>query len=196
MSKLHLGRAVVVEGRYDKIRLSNLTDALIVTTDGFGIFNDREQQRFIHKLAAERGLIILTDSDAAGFKIRAFVKQIAAPGSVTDVYVPDVHGKERRKTEPSKEGKLGVEGLPDEVIIEAIKRAGLLTDDELAARSEPLKQKERYTTADLYSMGLTGGADSAERRREFLRARGLPERMSVSALLKYLNNAGEEPENL
>lgn len=180
----------MVEGRYDKIRLSNLTDALIVTTDGFGIFKDRVLQEFIRRLSTERGIIILTDSDAAGFKIRSFVKQIAAAGSVTDVYIPDVPGKERRKTEPSREGKLGVEGVPDEVIIGAFRRAGFSADD---GPRDARPERRGYTTADLYAMGLTGRADSAARRREFLKSRGLPERMSVSALLNYLNSAGEEP---
>ena len=117
-------RAIIVEGKYDKIRLSSVIDGFIVTTEGFGIFSDKEKQRFIKKLAEEKGLLVLTDSDAAGFRIRTFLKNIVPETQILHAYIPDVYGKERRKDAPSREGKLGVEGMDTAALEEALRRCG------------------------------------------------------------------------
>ena len=169
-----------MEGKYDKIRLSALTDALILQTDGFGIFNDKEKQRFIIKTAREKGLMIITDSDAAGFQIRHFIENIAHGADVINVYVPDIYGKEPRKTESSKEGKLGVEGMPTEALILALRRSGVFEEKD-DVPPDPI------TYTDLYEAGLSGRQDSAARRRAFLRFAALPERLTGATLLKALN---------
>lgn len=178
---LHTDRAIIVEGKYDQIRLSGLTDALIVTTDGFGIFSDKEKQTFIRTLAAQRGLLILTDSDAAGFRIRNYILNIAGKADIVNAYIPDVFGKERRKEAPSAEGKLGVEGMGTEALLEALNKSGCFTEKTEADPARPL------TYADLYEAGLTGKADAAARRRRFLRSCGLPARLTGSALIKVLS---------
>ncbi len=174
-------RVIIVEGKYDKTRLSSITDALIITTDGFGIFSDREKQRFIRKLAAEKGLMVITDSDAAGFRIRSFILNIAASADVINVYMPDIFGKEKRKISPSKEGKLGVEGIPNEIIEEAVRRSGAFEESDKQSDSPPI------TAVDLYEAGLTGKKNSAEKRRALLVSLGLPARLSGNNLLKTLN---------
>ena len=179
---LHTEKVIVTEGRYDKIRLSSVVDALIITTDGFRIFNDREKQRFLKKLARERGLIIITDSDAAGFKIRTLIKNIVPDYCVTHVFIPDIFGKERRKDTPSKEGKLGVEGIENAVLEDALLKSGAFTQSD--KKSEPRRE---ITVADLYAAGLTGKADSAEKRREFLRRCALPARLTGNTLIGTLN---------
>ncbi len=188
---LKLEQAIIVEGRYDKIRLSNIVDALIITTDGFRIFKDPEKREFIRRLADTVGIIVLTDSDAAGFRIRSYIGNIAPDGKIVNAYIPDIPGKERRKTQSSAEGKLGVEGVPDEVILDALKKAVpdnvqcAMCNVQIENRSGPI------TAADLYAAGLTGTPDARARRAEYLRSKGLPERMPVNALLKYLNQTGE-----
>ncbi len=177
----HTDRAVIVEGKYDKIRLSALTDALILETDGFGIFNDREKQQFIKKTAREKGLMIITDSDAAGFKIRAYLRNIAGDADIINVYIPDIRGKERRKAQPGKEGKLGVEGMPTEALEEALRKSGAFSE---TAGSAP---GEQITVNDLYEAGLTGRANSADMRRRFLESLALPCRLTGNTLLKALN---------
>ena len=178
---LHTSKAVIVEGRYDKARLSSVIDALIITTDGFGIFNSKEKQTFIKKTAREKGLIILTDSDAAGFKIRNFLKNIVPENTVTHAYIPDIYGKEKRKTEPSKEGKLGVEGIDNSILENALLKTGLF--------EETAVQKSRtITTADLFDAGLSGKDNSAEKRRKLLISMGLPARLTGKNLLQVLNS--------
>ena len=177
----HTDRAIIVEGKYDKIRLASLTDALIVTTEGFGVFSDREKQRFIKALAREKGLLILTDSDAAGFRIRTFLRNIAGEADVVNAYIPDIPGRERRKEEPSKEGKLGVEGMQTEALVNALRRCDCFTEREGEVKRAPI------TTADLFAAGLTGRPDAADRRRRFLQDRGLPARLTGGAMLKTLN---------
>lgn len=177
----HTDRAVIVEGKYDKIRLAPLTDALIVTTEGFGVFSDKEKQRFIKALAREKGLLILTDSDAAGFRIRTFIRNIAGEADVVNAYIPDIPGVEHRKEAPSKEGKLGVEGMETEALINALRQCDCFTEREGEAKRTPI------TTADLFAAGLTGKPDSAERRRRFLQDRGLPARLTGGTMLKTLN---------
>ena len=178
---IRLSQAVIVEGKYDKIRLSSLLDTLILTTDGFGIFKDKEKQRLLQRLARERGLVVLTDSDAAGFVIRNFLNGIVPPEHVTHVYIPDVFGKERRKDAPSKEGKLGVEGMRTDALLEALRKAGLM------AEQAPQQPRRAITKTDLYLDGLSGGSDSAEKRRRLLFALDLPARMSANAMLEALN---------
>lgn len=174
-------RAVIVEGKYDKIRLSSVVDALIVTTEGFGIFSDKEKQRFLKKLAAEKGLLILTDSDAAGFKIRNYLKNIVQEEQIVHAYIPDVYGKERRKDAPSKEGKLGVEGMDAAALEEALLRCGAF-----AAAGNGIPQAP-ITTADLYEAGLTGTENAAQRRRELLISLGLPARLTGKSFWQALN---------
>lgn len=173
---------IVVEGRYDKNTLSQVVDAAILETSGFGIFNDAAKRRLLKTLAETRGLIVLTDSDGAGFLIRNHIRGIVDPKLVKHAYIPDISGKERRKAKASKEGKLGVEGMRPEVLIEALKRAGATFDDS------PAEQRPaQITKADLYAKGLSGREGSAEKRRQLLQKLGLPERMSADAMLDVLN---------
>ena len=174
-------RAVIVEGKYDKIRLSAVIDALIITMDGFGIFSDREKQKFIKKTAGEKGLLILTDSDAAGFRIRSFLKNIVPEEQITHAYIPDVYGKEKRKDAPSKEGKLGVEGMDTGTLENALRNSGLFRE-----HNEAVGKKE-ITTADLFDAGLSGKAGAAEKRRALLMSLGLPARLTGRSFLKVIN---------
>ncbi len=173
---------IVVEGRYDKNTLSQVVDAAILETSGFGIFNDAAKRRLLKTLAETRGLIVLTDSDGAGFLIRNHIRGIVDPRLVKHAYIPDISGKERRKEKASKEGKLGVEGMRPEVLIEALKRAGATFDDSPAE-----ERCAQITKADLYAKGLSGKEGSAEKRRQLLLRLGLPERMSADAMLDVLN---------
>ena len=175
-------RAVIVEGKYDKIRLSAVVDALVVTTEGFGIFSDKEKQRLIKRLAEEKGLLVLTDSDAAGFKIRNYLKNIVPEERIAHAYIPDVYGKERRKETPSKEGKLGVEGM-DTAALEA----ALLASGAFRESDAPEKDRPPITTADLYAAGLTGRNNAAQNRRELLASLGLPARLTGKSFLQALN---------
>lgn len=177
---IKLDRPVIVEGKYDVIKLSNLIDGLIIKTDGFGIFKDKEKQRLLRRLAGEKGLIILTDSDSAGFLIRNFISGIVPKEKLTHVYIPDVFGKEKRKDAPSAEGKLGVEGVREELLLEAFKRAGVTA-------SVTEGERRLITGLDLYEAGLSGREGSAEKRKILLRKLSLPERMSTSSMIKILN---------
>ena len=172
---------IVVEGRYDQNTLRQVVDADVICTDGFSIFRDSERQALLRRLAEKRGLIVLTDSDGAGEVIRGFLSGIVPPDRVRHAFIPDIPGKERRKSSPSKEGKLGVEGMPPEVLLRALKAAGATLDDAPAPRGAGI------TPAELYALGLTGGAESAEKRRRLQRALELPERMSTKQLLTALN---------
>lgn len=176
---LKIKQAVIVEGKYDKIRLSNIIDAVIVPVHGFSIYRDRETAELIKHLAKTTGIIILTDSDSAGLQIRNKIKSLAAGGEVIHVYIPDVRGKEKRKKAPSKEGLLGVEGISDEVISEAFAKAGVL--------AEKAEIKEPITKSDLLELGLIGGENSAARREELQKQLGLPKRLSANMLLEMLN---------
>lgn len=182
---IKLKQAVVVEGKYDKAKLSSLVDATIVTTDGFDVFRDREKLAYIRALAEKNGVIILTDSDAAGFRIRAHIAGAVAPEKITHVYIPDIFGKERRKAQPSAEGKLGVEGMPSRVLLDALRRAGVAVEGEEAPA--PAERAAPVTKADLVEWGLSGGPDSAGRRRRVLAALGLPARMNANAMLSAVN---------
>ena len=174
---------IVVEGRYDKNTLSQVVDATIVELGGFGIFSDGEKLALLRRMAAARGLVVLTDSDGAGFVIRNYLRGALPGDQVKHAYIPDVRGKERRKNSPSKEGKLGVEGMRPAVLLEALRRAGATLDDMPADTG----REERITKADLYAAGLSGGPDSAARRNTLLQRLELPERMSANALLDVLN---------
>ena len=174
---------VVVEGRYDKNTLSQVVDAVILETSGFGIFNDREKRKLLQTLAEKRGLIVLTDSDGAGFLIRNHIKGFVDPSLVKHAYIPDIPGKERRKAKASREGKLGVEGMRPQVLLDALTRAGATFEDE----SNVQISSPRITKADLFALGLSGGAESARKRMELQRELELPERLSADALLDVLN---------
>lgn len=186
---------VVVEGRYDKNALRQVVDATVVETRGFGVFNDKERLALLRRLASQRGLILLTDSDGAGFVIRNFLKGAIPKSQLKQAYIPDIYGKERRKAAPGREGKLGVEGMPPQVLEEVLRRAGatFLDGDSLAGRSGP-----SLTKADLFAAGLSGGAGSAERRQALLKRLELPEHMSANALLAVLNGcySGEEAKEI
>ena len=173
---------IVVEGRYDKNTLSQVFDAVIVETSGFGVFKDREKLALLRRLAEARGLVILTDSDGAGLVIRNFLKGAIDPALVKMAYVPEIAGKERRKARPSKEGVLGVEGMSPGTLIEALRRAGATLGGEA-----PTHRSGGITKATLYELGLSGGPDSAAKRRELLRRLGLPEKLGANALLDVLN---------
>ncbi len=180
---IRVKEAIAVEGKYDKIKLSALVDGIIVETDGFGIFQNREKLEYLRRLARERGLIVLTDSDGAGFLIRGKLASCIPPSQLKHAYIPDVPGKERRKAAPSKEGKLGVEGMDLPTLRAALVRAGAVLEDQ----SYPQKAGDALSKADLYALGLSGGADSARRRKLLQKALDLPERLSPNGLLQALN---------
>ena len=173
---------IVVEGRYDKNALRQTVDATVLETKGFGVFKDRERLALLRRLAAERGLILLTDSDGAGFVIRNFLKGAIPKSQLKQAYIPDVPGKERRKDAPGREGKLGVEGMPPAALLEALERAGATFEDG----GSPA-EREPVTKADFYALGLTGGPDSGAKRAALLKKLGLPERMTANALLEAVN---------
>lgn len=179
---IKLNEVLVVEGRYDKNTLSQIFDTAIIETGGFRIFSDREKLSLLRRLAETRGLVVLTDSDGAGFLIRNHLKGAIDPKYVKHAYIPDIMGREKRKSSPSKEGKLGVEGMKPEVIIESLRRAGVSFEQ---SRGE--KKGEAISKADLYELGLFGGADSGEKRSRLLRSLELPERLTANSLLQVLN---------
>lgn len=173
---------IVVEGRYDKNTLSQVVDAVIIETSGFGIFNDAEKRKLLQTMAEARGLIVLTDSDGAGFVIRNYIKGCVDPKLVKHAYIPDIYGKERRKSAPSREGKLGVEGMKPQVLLDALIRAGATLDDEDNKKSAP-----RISKADMYARGLSGREGSAEKRSRLIKQLGLPEHLTADGLLDVLN---------
>lgn len=175
-----VSEVIVVEGRYDKNTLSQVVDAVIIESSGFGIFNDKEKQKLLRMLAQKRGMIVFTDPDGAGFVIRNFIKGCVPPEQLKHAYIPDVYGKERRKARSSKEGKLGVEGMSPDILMEALKKAGATIDGESAERSHISK-------TDMYIKGLSGRENSAEKRKRLIKSLDLPEHMSADALLDVLN---------
>lgn len=177
---LKIKQAIIVEGKYDKIRLSNLVDAMIIPTNGFELYKNKETAELIKMLSKKTGIIILTDSDSAGFQIRSRLRNITRGGEVINVYIPDIMGKERRKRSPSAEGKLGVEGVDDEILLEAFRKAGVFAEE----RTVP---KDPITKADLMERGLVGGENSADKRAKLQRSLGLPVRLSANMLLEILN---------
>lgn len=176
---IHTDRAIVVEGKYDKIKLGGLIDGVILCTGGFRIYKDKEMQQMLRALAKKQGLAVLTDSDAAGFQIRSFLRSICGKENIVDVYIPDLYGKEKRKQHPSREGKLGVEGIPEAVLLEALEKAGIGVR-EVQERADPI------TKLDLFELGLSGGAQSAVRRAKLMKRLELPEHLSANALVTVL----------
>ncbi|MEA5039561.1 MAG: DUF4093 domain-containing protein [Clostridiaceae bacterium] len=177
---------VLVEGRYDRDRILQLFDATVLTTEGFGIFKDDEKLRFLRRMAETRGLLVFTDPDGAGLVIRNYVKSAVQTGKIYHAYIPDVLGKERRKRVPSKEGKLGVEGVSNEMIRAAVERSGAL-----GAEAKP---RADITKGDLYALGLSGGEGSAHRRKALQKSLELPERLGTNALLDVLNCVADREE--
>lgn len=177
---LYIKEAILVEGKYDKIKLSSIIDALIVETNGFSVFKDAEKREYIRKLAAERGLLILTDSDNAGRQIRNYITSFVPPEQIKHVYIPDIYGKERRKTVPSKEGKLGVEGVSADILLNALNLAGVTT-------KSTSERKISLTTADCMELRLTGYPDSSSRRKELMKALNLPENMTLKMFMRWVD---------
>lgn len=179
----HVSEAIIVEGAYDKIRLSEFIDGIIFTTGGFSIFNNKKMQKSIRTLAEKTGIIILSDSDSAGFKIRSFVKQIAPGARILHAYIPQIEGKERRKPKRSAEGLLGVEGMSGEIIISALTAAGATIDGSSASP----RCERAVTKADMFMLGLSGGENSAQLRQELSKKLGLPSKLSANMLLDVIN---------
>ncbi len=178
---IKIKEAILVEGRYDKNTLSQIVDAPILESAGFGIFRDKKQLALLRQIAEKRGLIVLTDSDGAGFVIRAHIKSAIPAQHLKQAYIPDIYGKERRKAAPGKEGKLGVEGMRPEILLEALRRAGATIEGEDAPLSKNI------TKQDMMELGLSGGKDSSAKRLALLKKLELPEHMSANALLQALN---------
>lgn len=176
---IKINQAIIVEGKYDKIKLASLVDAVIIVTNGFGIFKDAEKLSLIRYYAEKTGIIILTDSDSAGRKIRGYIKGAVKNGKITNVYVPDIFGKEKRKTKPSAEGKLGVEGIMPEILLEAFEKSGITASEE--------SKSGDISKTTLFELGLSGGNNSSELRRRLQKKLGLPEMLSASSLVEVLN---------
>lgn len=178
---IRLKEAIIVEGRYDKIKLSGIVDAPIIETNGFRVFSDKQKQNLIRQIAASRGILVLTDSDGAGFVIRNFLKGAVPKEQILHCYIPQIEGKEKRKPAKSKEGLLGVEGVTDEVILAAIRKSGAHIIGEKSAPSAAI------TKADLFYLGLTGAENAAVLRKNLLRHLNLPDYLSTNAMLTALN---------
>ena len=176
-----LKEAVIVEGRYDKIKLGGLVSSPIIETGGFRVFSDKEKQALIRQIAATRGILVLTDSDGAGFVIRNFLKGCVPQEQIKHCYIPQISGKEKRKPHRSKEGLLGVEGVTDEVILRAIRQSGA------TVLGEEEKPQNQITKADLYALGLSGSENAAQNRQRLLKKLGLPTYLSANAMLAALN---------
>lgn len=177
---IKLSQAVIVEGRYDKTTLENIIDALIIPTDGFRIFKDKEKCALIRSVAEKSGIIIMTDSDSAGAMIRAHIKRITDNKNITHVYIPQIIGKEKRKDKPSKEGTLGVEGMSVEIITEALKKSGITGE-------KTNKKSKKITKNDMFRFGLSGSYDAAEKRKSLLKFLELPDNLSPNAMLDIIN---------
>ena len=178
---LKIREAIVVEGRYDKNTLSQIVDAPILETSGFGIFKNREQMALLRQVAQRRGLIVFTDADGAGFVIRNHIKSLIPGKYLKHAYIPDIYGKEKRKSAPGKEGKLGVEGIPKEILLDALRRAGATIEGENSTESHGI------TKQDFVDWGLSGGANAGTKRQALLKKLGLPELMSANAMLQAVN---------
>ena len=189
---IRVREAIVVEGRYDVNTVRQVVDAIVLESGGFRIFHDKDQLRLLRKIAETHGLIVLTDSDGAGFVIRNYIKGALPPGSVKQAYIPDIAGKERRKRHGSKEGKLGVEGMRPEVILEALRRAGATFEDESDSLSA--QRETPISKADFFAWGLSGHRDSASRRAAVLKALDVPSHMTANALLEFINAVSSRAE--
>ena len=189
MEKIKLDKAVVVEGRYDKIKITSIADCVVITTDGFGIYRDKKLRRLIRQYAEASGLIVLTDSDRAGRQIRAYIKRILPKelhSRVSEVHIPQIEGKERRKTAPSKEGTLGVEGVDADILRRLLA--------PFAEQEQNIRKTEPLTKNDLFMLGLSGTPDASGRRKELCKKLELPDGLSPSALLDLLNTLYERDE--
>lgn len=183
---LKIKEAVIVEGRYDKIKLSNLLDTLIIETNGFSVFKDKKKLAFIRKLANERGVIIITDSDHSGFQIRNYISSALPKERVKHIYIPDIYGKEKRKKEPSKEGKLGVEGIDDNILISLFEKANI--------KAQPVDKKNLITSVDMFNLSLSGTPNAKQNKKKLLKSLDLPEFLSTSSLISYLNSSMTKEE--
>ncbi len=179
MEKLKISQAIVVEGKYDKIKLSAVIDGMIICTNGFGIYKDKSIVELIRLYAKTSGIIVLTDSDSAGFQIRNHLKGLVPDGNIINLYIPEIFGKERRKNAPSKEGKLGVEGIDVGILREIFERSGVLTAEDTGT--------EIITAKDFYELGLSGRLYSSNLRRELCKTLGLPVNMTSKALADYVS---------
>ena len=184
---IKLKQAVVVEGKYDKIKLSSIIDAVIIETNGYRIFKDSEKLELIKYYAEKTGIIIMTDSDSAGFKIRNFIKSTVRNGNIINVYIPDISGKEKRKTKPSAEGKLGVEGVDKKIILRSLENAGVTQYSES-------EKRDSISRTDLFELGLSGGKNSSQMRKILLHKLELPQLLSVSSMLDVLNTMMDKSE--
>lgn len=186
---IKINEAIIVEGNYDKIKLSQLFDTTIVVLDGYMIYKDKSRQEMIKMLADKCGVIIFTDSDMAGFRIRTFLKNILNGKNVKHAYIPDIQGKEKRKAKPSKEGMLGVEGMSDDIIIEAIRKALHVKELENDDKSREIEEnKRKVTKVDLFADGFSGGANSSQNRLKLTKLLGLPRRISPNMLIDVINS--------
>lgn len=183
---LKIKEAVIVEGRYDKLKLSNLLDTLIIETNGFAIYKDKEKLKFIRRLANERGIVILTDSDHSGFQIRNYVAAGIPKDKIKHIYIPDISGKEKRKAQPSKEGKLGVEGMNDKLLLKLFDNAGI--DSKSVNVTNPV------TNFDLFDLGLSGTPNAKQNKKMLLKKLDLPEFLSTNSLLSYINSSMSRDE--
>lgn len=183
---IHLDKAIIVEGKYDKIKLSSIFDAMIIVTNGFGIYKNKETSDLIKFYAENGGIIILTDSDTAGFQIRNHIKGLVPNNKITNVYIPEISGKEKRKDKPSKAGTLGVEGIDKYIIIDAFKKAGVISENEFESYVKK-DEKDYITKMDFYDLGFIGKTDSKEKRQKLLKHMNLPCHISTNAMLELLN---------
>jgi len=172
---------IIVEGEHDKIRLSSIIDADILVTGGFQIFKDKEMQSLMRRIAREKGIVILTDSDKAGFLIRNFIKSVAKNEKILNAFIPEIKGKEKRKEKPGKEGLLGVEGMEKDVLVNALRESGATVS------GEKIERKEEITKLDLYKAGLYGKENSRQKREEFLVKHNLPKKISANMLVVVVN---------
>lgn len=191
---IHIDKAIVVEGKYDKIKLSSIFDAPIIVTGGFEVYKNQDLSDLIRFYANNGGIIILTDSDSAGFRIRNHIKGLVSSDKVINVYIPEIIGKEKRKDKPSKEGTLGVEGVDKDIIIDAFKKAGVLSDIEVLLDNR--EKDDCITNLDLYDLGFIGMKDSKKKRQKLLKSMDLPHHISTNALLEILNKVMTRTEFL
>lgn len=183
---LKINEAVIVEGRYDKLKLSNILDTLIIETNGFGIYKNKEKMKFIKRLAEERGIIIITDSDHSGFQIRNYLSKSIPKNRIKHIYIPDIYGKEKRKKAPSKEGKLGVEGMSEKLLADLFGKAQV--------SSEKVNILDPVTNFDLFDLGFSGTANAKQNKKKLLKQLDLPEFLSTNSLLSYINSAMSREE--
>ena len=178
---LKISEAVIVEGRYDKLKLSNILDTLIIETNGFGIYKDKEKVKFIRRLAKERGIIVLTDYDHSVFQIRNYVSSVNPADKINHIYIPDIYGREKRKAQPSKEGKLGVEGMSEELLLNLFEKANV------SVKASEIENP--VTNFDLYDLGFSGTDGAKQNKKKLLKALDLPEFLSTNSLLSYINSS-------